>query len=76
MSVPVSRTGLSLLKRRRFLSRSVEGLGGIALASLMAEESRSAQVDPANPYAPRHSHCIFGYGTAGRIILHLRQLQR
>ena len=59
MSESISRTGLGLLNRRRFLSRSVEGLGGIALASLLAEErtrARETTIDPANPYAPRRSH--------------------
>lgn len=60
MNNPVSRTGLGLLNRRWFLSRSIEGLGGIALASLLAEEARanssSSAIDPANPYTPRGSH--------------------
>jgi uncharacterized protein (DUF1501 family) len=47
------------LNRRSFLSRSAEGLGGIALATLLAEEmqaERKVAIDPANPYAPRSPH--------------------
>ena len=52
----ISRTGIDLLtNRRHFLSRSAGGLGGIALASLMAEES-SLKIDSADPYQPRPSH--------------------
>ena len=44
----ISRTGLDLLtNRRHFLSRSAGGLGGMALASLLAEE---------DPYRARPSH--------------------
>jgi uncharacterized protein (DUF1501 family) len=52
----ISRTGIDLLtNRRHFLSRSAGGLGGIALASLMAEEA-SLKIDSADPYQPRPSH--------------------
>ena len=47
------------MNRRSFLTRSAEGLGSIALATLLAEESlgkgRSA-IAPANLYAPRPPH--------------------
>ena len=52
----ISRAGIDLLmNRRHFLSRSAGGLGGIALASLMAEES-SLEIDSTDPYRPRPSH--------------------
>ena len=48
-----------MLDRRSFLSGSVQGLAGIALTKLMAEErarAASPKIDPANPYAPRQPH--------------------
>jgi hypothetical protein len=41
----------ALLDRRNFLTHAATGLGGIALASLLAEAA-----DPANPLAPRKPH--------------------
>ena len=61
-----------LFDRRHFLSHSVNGLGGVALASLLGREGLLADevkresapgkfpirpgIDPARPYAPRVSH--------------------
>ena len=44
--------------RRQFLSRGQAGLSSIALAALLAEESRgeSPKIDPTKPYAPRSPH--------------------
>jgi hypothetical protein len=43
--------------RRHFFARCGVGLGSMALASLLAEESRAAaSVDPTNPLAPRDPH--------------------
>lgn len=53
------KLGRPLLDRRRFLSGSVQGLAGIALTTLLAEErarAASPKIDPANPYAPRRPH--------------------
>lgn len=53
------------LSRRDYLSRMVDGLSGIALASLLADdrqlqgddgESIDPVIDSANPYAPRDAH--------------------
>ena len=44
----VSPAGLSLLRRRDFLSRAGQGLGGIALASLLSEQGLLA----SNPIRP------------------------
>ena len=60
----ISHLGRGLLDRRGFLQRSATGLGGIALASLLAESGALADdhgplrpiVDPARPYAPRPPH--------------------
>lgn len=61
----VSPRGLRLLNRRGFLSRTIDGLSGIALWSLLASEAESAgarspgqgpQINPARPYAPREPH--------------------
>ena len=49
MSTLPSLTAHEVLHRRSFLSRSVGGLGGIALATLLAEERAAV----ANPYTPR-----------------------
>lgn len=59
----VSRSGLSLLNRRDFLSHAVNGLGGIALSSLLASETKAVlsksgqpKIDLTRPYAPRSPH--------------------
>ena len=56
----LSNPGRRLLSRRDFLQRAGNGLGGIALASLLAEHGLLAAenplrpvIDPARPYAPR-----------------------
>ena len=54
-----NKQGRPLLDRRKFLSGSVQGLAGIALTTLMAEErarAASPKINPANPYAPRKPH--------------------
>jgi len=48
---PLSEPGLSLLNRRNFLSHSINGLGGIGLLSLLAEEGLLAN-EPA-PFLPQ-----------------------
>ena len=51
-----------LLNRRNFLAHTATGLGGIALAQLLARDAHAAaepirpQVNPANPNAPRATH--------------------
>jgi len=47
-----------LPNRRRFLAGALHGLPGIALATVLAEESRAAtpNIDPTRPYAPRQPH--------------------
>ena len=52
-----------LLNRRQFLSNTGQGLGGIALASLLAQEGALAnenpirpKIDPTKPFAPRDGH--------------------
>ena len=61
----LSHHGLHLLQRREFLSRTVDGLSGIALAALLSEsgalraeehEPVRPTIDPARPFAPRHPH--------------------
>jgi len=46
------------LNRRHFLSATMQGLPGIALASLLARDAaaRSPDIDPTRPYAPRRPH--------------------
>jgi hypothetical protein len=51
------------LNRRQFLSNTGQGLGGIALASLLAQEGALAnenpirpKIDPTKPFAPRDGH--------------------
>ena len=62
MHQPLSRPGLELLNRRGFLTQTATGLGGIALASLLAEQAFAAEkpirpeIDPAHPHAPRPPH--------------------
>ena len=46
---------LQTATRRHFLQQSAAGLGGIALASLMGDESRAYQTS-ADPLSPRKSH--------------------
>src|SRR5215471_4745121 len=43
------------LSRRRFLWEAGGGLGGIALAWLLQQETRAAEA-PASPYAPKAPH--------------------
>ncbi|HIG12959.1 MAG TPA: DUF1501 domain-containing protein [Gammaproteobacteria bacterium] len=53
------KLGRPLLDRRRFLSGAVQGLAGIALTTLIAEErarAASPKINPGNPYAPRQPH--------------------
>ncbi len=60
----LSHAGRYLLNRRDFLRWGGTGLGGIALASLLAEQGLLAAektpirpvIDPAAPYAPREPH--------------------
>ena len=59
----LSNSGRQLLSRRDFLQWSGTGLGGIGLASLLAEQGLLAnespirpQIDPAKPYASRPAH--------------------
>jgi hypothetical protein len=42
--------------RRDFFRKSLGGVGAIALAHVMAQESRTADSVPANPLAPRKPH--------------------
>src|SRR5262245_18936840 len=62
MSPPLSPTGLALLRRRDFLARAGQGLGGIALASLLSEQSLLAStpihpiIRPEAPLAARAPH--------------------
>jgi hypothetical protein len=61
---PVSHAGRLLLDRRRFLNHAATGLGGIALASLLAEQGLLAEerspirprIRPEAPLAPRPPH--------------------
>ena len=47
---------ISMLKsRREFLSRSSFGFGGLALATLLSEETPAATIAP-NPLAPKRPH--------------------
>jgi hypothetical protein len=59
----LSNSGRQLLSRRDFLQWSGTGLGGIGLASLLAEQGLLAnespirpRIDPAKPYAARPAH--------------------
>jgi len=56
----LSHAGRRLLDRRSFLRDAGSGLGGVALAALLAESSRANEklplrpvIDPTRPYAPR-----------------------
>jgi hypothetical protein len=61
---PISACGRSLLNRRAFLRHAGTGLGGIALAALLAEQSARAEgtaplrpdIKPETPLAPRKPH--------------------
>lgn len=61
---PLSHAGRHLLDRRAFLQLGGTGLGGIALASLLAEQGLLAadrgpirpSIDPTRPFAPRSPH--------------------
>ena len=62
-----------LLNRRNFLQHTSQGLGGIALASLLAREGLLADDDPirpkidsANPFAARDAHFM---GKANRVLV-------
>jgi hypothetical protein len=44
------------LNRRKFLTSSMNGVGLLALASLLSGEATAADVDPANPLAPKPPH--------------------
>lgn len=74
MSTPLSHAGRHLLDRRRFLHDGGTGLGGIALATLLADQGllradkkpiRPA-VDPSRPHAPRAPHFA---GKAKRVLV-------
>jgi hypothetical protein len=55
----LSSTGRHLLQRREFLGNLSNGLAGIALASLLAENRTGAnepRIDPGAPTAPRQAH--------------------
>ena len=63
----ISRPAIDLLNRRGFLAHTGSGLGGIALASLLADDKLLAadasakgplrpDIDAANPYAARPPH--------------------
>jgi hypothetical protein len=68
MTNSISRAGLDLLARRRFLADAGTGLGAIALTSLLASDGLLAStgqeqksplrpaIDPAKPYAARAPH--------------------
>jgi hypothetical protein len=56
----LSSDGRQLLDRRDLFGRTVSGLAGIALASLLKQDhalaSEPARFDPAKPHAPRQGH--------------------
>lgn len=55
----LSTAGSQLLSRRGFLSQTGTSLGGIALASMLAQDGMlhaEVDYDPARPHAPRKSH--------------------
>src|SRR6188508_1164960 len=62
MKSPLSPPGLALLRRRDFLARAGQGLGGIALASLLSEQGLLASnpirppIRPEAPLAARPPH--------------------
>ena len=53
----------SLLNRRQFLGSTGQGLGGIALTSLLAREGLLAKTDPASPAMMRPSRSRPGHRT-------------
>ncbi len=62
-SKPLTHAGRHLLSRRHFLRWGGTGLGGVALAWLLAQERALAsgkpirpEVDPLHPQAPRPPH--------------------
>ena len=63
----------NLLNRRKFLQQTSQGLGGIALTSLLAREGLLAdessirpKIDPAKPFAARDAHFM---GKANRVLV-------
>ncbi len=53
----LSHAGRRLLDRRNFLAHAGTGLGGIALASLLADAARAGERETtSNPLAPRQAH--------------------
>ena len=46
------------LNRRQFLTHTMHGFSGVALAAMLAEEARGElpKIDPAKPYKPRPTH--------------------
>jgi Protein of unknown function (DUF1501) len=58
--MPLSTAGRSLLDRRNFLANSVNGLGGIALLSLLDDATAAGPIRPTirpdAPTAARHPH--------------------
>ena len=46
------------LNRRQFLTHTMHGFSGVALAAMLAEEARGElpKIDPAKPYTPRPTH--------------------
>ena len=47
-----------MMHRRQFLTQSMHGFSGVALAAMLAEYAQSAtpRIDPTRPYAPRPTH--------------------
>ncbi|MFO0810776.1 MAG: DUF1501 domain-containing protein [Gemmataceae bacterium] len=57
MAFPLSHAGRSLLDRRAFLADAGTGLGGVALAALLADDGRLAAADPIRPaWSPARPH--------------------
>ncbi|MEO1863974.1 MAG: DUF1501 domain-containing protein, partial [Verrucomicrobiia bacterium] len=46
------------LNRRQFLTHTMHGFSGVALAAMLVEEARGElpKIDPAKPYTPRPTH--------------------
>jgi len=57
------------LTRREMLTRCANGFGGVALASMLAEETQAKSLDPLAPktahFAPKAKHIIFLYMDGG-----------
>lgn len=53
-----AKASVAMGSRRQFCTHGMQGLAGVALASLMHAESRAdaPDIDPARPHAPRASH--------------------